>query len=107
MTEKEFESLKQKFGKNLQKIRESKKLSLLNVSYNCPIDDSKISKIEHGRIHITLSTIVELAKGLDVHPKKLLDFDFECIKSLLQLHFNIDLLFIQPVTHRPHKGNYR
>lgn len=75
MTEKEFESLKQKFGKNLQRIRESKKLSLLNVSYNCSIDDSKISKIEHGRINITLSTIVELAKGLDVPPKKLLDFE--------------------------------
>ena len=77
MTEKEFELLKQKFGKNLQRLRESKKLSLLNVSYNCAIDDSKISKIEHGRINITLSTMVELAKGLDVHPKKLLDFDFE------------------------------
>jgi transcriptional regulator with XRE-family HTH domain len=77
MTEKEFELLKLKFGKNLQRIRESKNLSLLNVSYNCSIDDSKISKIEHGRINITLSTIVELAKGLDVHPKKLLDFELE------------------------------
>lgn len=77
MTDKELASIKLKFGKNLQRIRESKKLSLLNVSYNCAIDDSKISKIEHGRINITLSTVVELAKGLDIHPKKLLDFEFD------------------------------
>jgi transcriptional regulator with XRE-family HTH domain len=77
MTDKELTAIKLKFGKNLQKIRENKKLSLLNVSYNCAIDDSKISKIEHGRINITLSTIVELAKGLDVHPKKLFDFDID------------------------------
>lgn len=77
MTEKELESLKQKFGKNLQKIRESKKFSLLDLSYNTSLDDSNISKIEHGKFNITLGTIVELAKGLDIHPKKLLDFDFE------------------------------
>lgn len=75
MTEKELESLKQKFGKNLQKIREGKKLSLLDLSYNTSLDDSNISKIEHGKFNITLATIVELAKGLDVHPKKLLDFE--------------------------------
>lgn len=77
MTEKELESLKAKFGKNLQKIRDSKKLSLLDLSYNTSLDDSNISKIEHGKFNITLATIVELAKGLEVHPKKLLDFDFE------------------------------
>jgi transcriptional regulator with XRE-family HTH domain len=77
MTEKELELLKGKFGKNLQKIRESKKLSLLELSYNTSLDDSNISKIEHGKFNITLATIVELAKGLDVHPKKLLDFELE------------------------------
>lgn len=77
MTEFELESLKQKFGKNLQRIRESKKLSLLDLSYNTSLDDSNISKIEHGKFNITLATIVELAKGLDIHPKKLLDFELE------------------------------
>jgi transcriptional regulator with XRE-family HTH domain len=75
MTKKELESLKLKFGKNLQKIRDSKKLSLLELSYNTTLDDSNISKIEHGKFNITLATIVELAKGLDVPPKKLLDFE--------------------------------
>lgn len=77
MTKKEVEIVKIEFGKNLQKIRESKKLSLLQLSYNCSIDESNISKIEHGRFNITLATIVELAKGLDIAPKKLLDFDLD------------------------------
>lgn len=75
MNEKELYLLKIKFGENLRKIREGKGLSLLQLSYNCSIDESKISKIEHGKFNITISTLVELAKGLEVHPKKLLDFE--------------------------------
>lgn len=77
MTKEEIGDLKLKFGKNLQKIRESKKLSLLKLSYNCSIDESKISKIEHGKHNITLATIIELANGLEIHPKKLLEFELE------------------------------
>ena len=77
MTEKEIEILKKKFGKHLKEIRESKGLSLLRLSYNCSIDESKISKIEHGKHNITLATLVELARGLEVSPKKLLDFEIE------------------------------
>lgn len=74
MTAQELATLKKKFGKNLQKIRLSKNMSLLDVSYACALDDSRISKIEHGRYNISLSTIVELAKGLDVPAAELLDF---------------------------------
>ena len=73
---KQLDLLKKAFGKNLQKIRENKKMSLLEVSYNCSLDESKISKIEHGRFNITLSTMAELAKGLSIHQKQLLEFDF-------------------------------
>jgi transcriptional regulator with XRE-family HTH domain len=74
MTKKELELLKEKFGENLQKLRESKDLSLVKLGNRCAIDESNISKIEHGKFNVTLSTIFELAKGLDVAPKKLLDF---------------------------------
>jgi transcriptional regulator with XRE-family HTH domain len=77
MNQKEINSAKEKFGENLQKIRLGKKLSLLRLSYNCSIDESNISKIEHGKFNVTLATILELAHGLEVHPKRLLDFDFE------------------------------
>lgn len=77
MTKAEVDDLKIKFGENLRKLRENKKLSLLKLSYNCSIDESKISKIEHGKHNVTIATIFELAKGLEIHPKKLLDFDTE------------------------------
>ena len=73
MTDQEFISLKKKFGKNLQKLREAKGMSLLDVSYNCSLDPSKISKIEHGRVNVTLRTITELAKGLEVHSSELFE----------------------------------
>lgn len=77
MEKKEIEAFKRQFGKNLQKIREKKKLSLLQMSYNCSIDNSKISKIEHGRFDIQLHTILELAKGLAIQPKELFDFEMD------------------------------
>lgn len=77
MKKKDVELFKKEFGENLLKIRERKKLSLLQVSYNCAVDNSKISKIEHGRFDIRLSTILELAKGLEVHPKELFDFEMD------------------------------
>ena len=62
------------FGLNLKKIRKQKHLSYRKVSQNCELDYSNISKIEKGEINITLTTINELASGLEVHPKELLDF---------------------------------
>jgi transcriptional regulator with XRE-family HTH domain len=74
MTEKKLRIVKKKFGKNCKKIRESKGLSLLAVSYACGLDSSNISKIEHGKVNVALGTIVELSKGLGVSPSELLDY---------------------------------
>jgi HTH-type transcriptional repressor of puuD len=43
----------------------------------CGIDHSNISKIEKGEINITLSSILELSKGLKVHPKELFKFNID------------------------------
>ncbi len=69
------------FGKRIQLLREEKQLSLRQLAQNCEIDYSDISKIEKGLRNIQMSTIVELAKGLDVAPKKLFDFDFNIQKE--------------------------
>ncbi len=63
-----------KFGENVRKLRDTQKLSLRDVSVNCNIDNSKISKIEQGQVNITLTTILELAKGLNVQPSELMNF---------------------------------
>lgn len=77
MNKEEIKKLNIAFGENLRKIRDSKKISLLQMSYNCSVDESKISKIEHGKFNIKLSTLFELAQGLNVSPEKLLNFPFE------------------------------
>lgn len=71
MTTAEKEILKKRFGATIQEIRKKKRLSLRQVAANCNLDNSKIAKIEDGRFNISLSTIVELARGLEVHPSKL------------------------------------
>jgi transcriptional regulator with XRE-family HTH domain len=74
MTKDEILANNKRFGKHLQSLREKKGLSLVKMSYNCSIDESKISKIEQGKFNITLSTLLELAKGLGIDPKDLLEF---------------------------------
>jgi len=69
------QSIQQQFGANLQKVRMEKGLSLRALAANCNLDDSNISKIEQGKFDIQLSTLYELAKGLGVEAKKLLDFE--------------------------------
>lgn len=63
-----------KFGENIRRLRDAQKLSLRDVSINCNIDNSKISKIEQGQVNITLTTMLELAKGLNVTQSELLKF---------------------------------
>ena len=74
MTKAEKAALKKKLGKHIQKIRLNKKMSLMDVAAGCSIDDSRISKIEHGFYDVSVSTLVELAKGLEVQPSELLSF---------------------------------
>jgi transcriptional regulator with XRE-family HTH domain len=69
-------SNRRQFGEHLKVVRKSKKLSLRDMADMCSLDNSNISKIEKGKLNITLTTIIELAKGLGVHPKELLDYDF-------------------------------
>lgn len=66
-----------RFGEHLQSVRQSKGLSLRDMAELCGLDNSNISKIEHGKFDIQLSTITELAKGLGVHPRELLNYDFD------------------------------
>ncbi|WP_418603547.1 helix-turn-helix domain-containing protein [Hwangdonia sp.] len=65
------------FGNNLNRIRVSKNLSFRKLAQRCDIDYSNLNKIEKGKINISLSTILELAKGLDIHPKELFDFEID------------------------------
>ena len=64
-------------GANIKRLRETKGLSLRQLSYACNIDNSKISKIEKGQINITFTTLLQLANALEIHPSELLNTNFE------------------------------
>jgi transcriptional regulator with XRE-family HTH domain len=66
-----------KFGERLKRIRESKELSLRDLATKCNLDFSKIGQIEKGNTNLKLSSIIELSRGLGVHPKELLEFDID------------------------------
>jgi len=66
-----------KLGLNIKKLREAKGLSFRELSYACDIDNSKISKIEKGQINITFTTILQLARALEVTPSELLQTEFD------------------------------
>jgi len=75
MKDKDKRRLK-KFGTHLAKLRKKKGLSQRELALRCDIDHSKISELENNKANLTLTTLIELAEGLEVHPKELLDFDF-------------------------------
>jgi transcriptional regulator with XRE-family HTH domain len=64
------------FSAHLKLLRLSKKLSQEELAYRCGLPLSQIGRFERAERSPTLSTLLLLANGLDVEPKKLLDFPF-------------------------------
>ncbi|MGF7079736.1 helix-turn-helix domain-containing protein [Mucilaginibacter sp. UYCu711] len=62
------------FGNHLKSLRLTKKLTYRKMALNCNIDYGDIQKIESGKVNITILTLRELAKALEIEPKLLLDF---------------------------------
>jgi transcriptional regulator with XRE-family HTH domain len=76
MREKDKRRLEQ-FGKHLSKIRKKKGFSMRELASRCDIDYAKISKLENNKANVTITTLIELAEGLGIHPKELLNIDFD------------------------------
>lgn len=62
------------FGSNLEKIKKSKKLSYRKIAANCNLEHSDIKRYVDGKTNPTLLSILDLAKGLGVHPRDLFDY---------------------------------
>lgn len=72
----------QKFREKLVKLRKEKGLSQRGLSYLCDVNHTKISKLETDEnTNLNLTTLFELAKGLGVHPRELIDYDFDFLKK--------------------------
>ena len=66
-----------RIAENLIRIRESKGYSQSQLALLSGVDRSKINKIEKAKVDLYVTTLLHLAKGLGVSPKKLLDFDID------------------------------
>lgn len=73
MKEKDKKRLK-KFGQHLKKLREKKGLSVRELASRCDVEYAKISRLENNKANLTLTTFLELADGLEIDPKELVDF---------------------------------
>jgi transcriptional regulator with XRE-family HTH domain len=65
------------FGENFRKLREAKGLSQDDIAARSRITKSSVSVIENGNRNFSFSTLLALAKAIDVEPKLLLDVNFE------------------------------
>jgi DNA-binding Xre family transcriptional regulator len=76
MKDKDNKRLK-KFAAHFAKLMDKKNIGVRELASRCDVDYAKISKLRNAKTSITLTTLIELAEGLDVHPKELLDIDFD------------------------------
>ncbi len=68
------------FRENLKRLRKQQGLSQRGLSYICDVGHAKISRLETDEnSNLTLTTLFELAKGLGVHPKELIDYEFDFV----------------------------
>lgn len=60
-------------GKSLRRIRVARGLSLDQVAARCDVTKGNLSLIENGKKDFTMTTFLEIAKGLGLHPSRLID----------------------------------
>ena len=67
------------FGKHLKALRESLNLSQDAVVARCDVTKGNLSNIENGKKDFQFTTLLEIAKGLGVDPRRLLDFSISAL----------------------------
>lgn len=72
------EELLKKFGEHVKKIRLESGLTQDDVVLNSSkITKGTVSDIENGKRNFAFTTLIDLAKGLNVSPKELMNFTIE------------------------------
>lgn len=74
------EDLQKEIGDKLAELRIKNKQTQHDIEFLTGIDSGEISKYEQGKRNLTLKTLAKFALALNVHPKVLLDFEFDIQK---------------------------
>lgn len=70
--ENENNEILTKLGQTIRQARIKKKLTLLELEVLTGISEGGISKIENGKKNFAITTLIKLAKGLEIPPSELL-----------------------------------
>ena len=63
-----------RLGQNISNIRKRKKIPLEKFAWDIEVARSYLYKIEQGEANPTMSTLIKIARGLNVKVKELIDF---------------------------------
>lgn len=61
-------------GKKVKQLREEQNLSQRQLAFETGTSETQIRRIEKGQINTGISTLVAIAKALNIPPKELLNF---------------------------------
>lgn len=76
MTEKTKNPHLVRFGNHLGELKKQSKLSYRKIAERCDnLDHADIQRYVEGKINPTLLSLLDLAKGLGISPKSLLDYE--------------------------------
>lgn len=79
-----------KFGRNLRRIRNEKKVSQEALSNKANITPSQVGRIERGESNPTISTVLVIAQALEVDLDILFGFNYSKKQSVIKyISFNI------------------
>ncbi|MFZ2285063.1 MAG: helix-turn-helix domain-containing protein [Lutibacter sp.] len=70
-----------KFGENLQHLLAKYKKDVMTVASIGKIEPKQVYRVLNGEHGASLGTIISIAKGLEIQPKELFDFDFDLKKN--------------------------
>jgi transcriptional regulator with XRE-family HTH domain len=57
-----------KFGVQLRRLRKTKNFTQEELSFKAGISTSQIARIETGKLNTTISTVISIAKALQINP---------------------------------------
>ena len=65
---------KEALGKKIEKLRIARNWGVREFAIKAGIEHPQLINIEKGRLDIRLTTLIKIARGLEIEPKELLDF---------------------------------
>jgi len=71
----------EQFCKKIIEIRKAKGIVQEDLVERTGFDIRQIGNIERGISNTSISNLAQIARALGVHPKELLDFDFEFVEN--------------------------